>query len=63
MLLVFARLGLLVGEDIGVTGIKDGHGAAAEQLTAGSAQLNLEDRCKPKCTLQSLERLLLWAGC
>lgn len=32
---------LLVGKDIGITGVKDGHGTAAEELTAGSAKLNL----------------------
>lgn len=35
------RLGGLVGEDIRVTSVEDGHGAAAEELTAGSAELNL----------------------
>jgi len=35
------RLSLLVGQDVGVTGIEDSHGAAAEELTAGSAELDL----------------------
>ncbi|KAI9167749.1 60S ribosomal protein L10-A [Paramyrothecium foliicola] len=38
----FGCLGLLVAQDIGVTGIEDGHGGAAEELSAGGAQLNLE---------------------
>lgn len=32
---------LLVGQDVRVTGIQDGHGRAAEELSAGSAELNL----------------------
>lgn len=35
------RLSLLVAEDIGVTSVEDGHGRAAEELTASSAELNL----------------------
>lgn len=31
----------LTAEDVGVTGIQDGHGRAAEELTASSAELNL----------------------
>jgi hypothetical protein len=31
----------LTAEDVGVTGIEDSHGRAAEELTAGSAELNL----------------------
>lgn len=34
-------LGLLVAEDIGVTSVEDGQGAAAEQLTTGSTELDL----------------------
>ena len=32
---------LLTGQDVGVTGIQDGHGGAAEELTAGGTELNL----------------------
>lgn len=44
-------LRLLVGKDIGVTGVEDGHGAAAEELTASSAELNLcgENGCVSQC--------------
>jgi hypothetical protein len=40
----------LAAKDVGVTGIEDGHGRAAEELSAGGTQLNLygEDSCKPK---------------
>lgn len=31
----------LTGEDVGVTSIKDGHGGATEELTAGGTELNL----------------------
>jgi len=55
---------LLVGKDITVTGIKDGHGGAAEELTTSGTKLNLsrkkskhEYRHPPKSTT----RLLLWA--
>ena len=30
-------------EDVGVTGIKDGHGGATEELTGGGTELNLHD--------------------
>lgn len=33
-------LGVL-GQDVGVTGIEDGHGGAAEELTAGGTELDL----------------------
>lgn len=36
-----SSLSLLVAEDVGVTGIQDGHGAAAEELTAGGTELDL----------------------
>jgi hypothetical protein len=36
-----SNLGLLVGKNVGVTSVKDGHGAAAEELTAGGTELNL----------------------
>jgi hypothetical protein len=36
-----SSLSLLVAEDVGVTGIQDGHGTTAEELTAGGAELNL----------------------
>ena len=32
----------VAAEDVGVTGVKDGHGRAAEELTACSAELNLQ---------------------
>lgn len=32
---------LLVSEDVGVTSVEDGHGGAAEELTAGGTELNL----------------------
>ena len=60
------RLSGLVAEDVGVTGIQDGHGAATEELSAGSAELDLDlggikvslmNRYPPK----SVARLLLWA--
>lgn len=35
-----ALLGLLA-QDIGVTSVEDGHGGAAEELTAGGTKLNL----------------------
>jgi len=35
------RLSGLRGEDVGVTGIKDGHGGAPEELTASGTKLNL----------------------
>jgi hypothetical protein len=35
------HLGLLVGQDIGVTSVENSEGRAAEELTAGSAKLNL----------------------
>lgn len=38
------RLGiirLLLAENVGVTGIQDGHDGAAEELTAGGAKFNL----------------------
>lgn len=58
------RLSGLVGKDIGVTSVEDGHGTAAEELTAGSAELNLQGKmCKPECTLQSLLRLFRWVRC
>lgn len=42
MLLLLGRhLSLLVAEDIRVTGIDDGQGGAAEELTAGGTELNL----------------------
>ena len=42
MLYVFEnRLSSLVGQDVGVTSVEDGHGAAAEELTAGGTELNL----------------------
>lgn len=34
-------LSLLIGEDIRVTGVENGHGAAAEELTTGGTELNL----------------------
>jgi hypothetical protein len=36
-----SRLSLLVAEDVGVTSVEDGHGRAAEELTASSTELNL----------------------
>lgn len=36
----------LTAEDVGVTGIQDSHGGAAEELTAGSTQLNLNGWAK-----------------
>lgn len=30
------------GEDVGVTGVDDGHGGAAEQLSSGCSQLDLQ---------------------
>jgi len=39
-----ANLGLLVGKDIGVTSVEDGHGAATEELTAGGTELDLYGR-------------------
>ena len=49
---------LLVGKDITVTGIEDGHGGAAEELTTSGTKLNLS--CKGVSmstgTLQSLQR-------
>lgn len=43
-----SRLCLLVAQDVGVTGIEDGHGGAAVQLTQSSAQVNLiEETSKP----------------
>lgn len=39
--IVADRLSSLVAKDIGVTSVEDGHGGAAEELTAGSAELNL----------------------
>lgn len=38
----FDRLSLLVGQDVGITGIENSHGSAAEELTAGSAEFDLE---------------------
>lgn len=38
------HLSLLVAEDIGVTGIEDSHGRAAEELTAGGTELNLYEK-------------------
>lgn len=29
------------GQNVGVTSVQDGHGRAAEELTAGSTELNL----------------------
>jgi hypothetical protein len=41
-------LSLLVAEDIRVTGIQDGEGGASEELSAGSAELDLYyEKCKP----------------
>ena len=60
-----AFLSGLVAEDIRVTGIQDGHGGATEELSEGSAQLNLRKGKKSVSlrTLQSLfTRLLLWAS-
>lgn len=37
----FGYLSLLVAEDIRVTSIQDGKGGAAEELSAGSAELNV----------------------
>lgn len=34
-------LNLFAAEDVGVTGVKDGHGGATEELTAGGTELNL----------------------
>lgn len=34
-------LGGAGAQDVGVTGVQDSHGRAAEELTAGSAELNL----------------------
>ena len=36
------HLGGVGAQDVGVTGIEDGHGRAAEELTAGGAKLNLQ---------------------
>lgn len=51
MLLLLGRhLSLLVAEDIRVTGIDDGQGGAAEELTAGGTELNLcRGYCVSKC--------------
>lgn len=38
---LFDHLSLLVGEDIGVTSVEDGHGGATVELTAGGTELNL----------------------
>lgn len=38
------NLSLLVAQDVGVTGIEDGHGGATEELTASGAQLNLQGK-------------------
>ena len=45
-----AFLSGLVAEDVRVTGIQDGHGGATEELSEGSAQLNLQKgkKCEPK---------------
>jgi hypothetical protein len=32
------------GEDVGVTLVEDGHGGAAEELTAGGTELNLSSK-------------------
>jgi hypothetical protein len=37
-----SNLRLLIGQDIGVTSIQDGHGRASEEFTAGSAKLDLD---------------------
>lgn len=39
--LMFEAIHLLAAEDVGVTSIQDGHGAAAEELTASGTELNL----------------------
>lgn len=36
-------LGLLAAEDVGVTGVKNGHGGATEELTAGGTELDLHE--------------------
>lgn len=36
-------LGSLLAEDVGVTSVEDGHGGAAEELSAGSTQLDLSE--------------------
>jgi hypothetical protein len=38
---MFEAIHLLAAEDVGVTSIQDGHGAAAEELTASGTELNL----------------------
>lgn len=60
------RLGGVGAQDVGVTGIEDGHGRAAEELTASSAELNLQITKSQSqiASLQSVpyeERLLLRA--
>lgn len=37
------RLCLLVAQDVGVTGVEDGHGGATEELTASGTKLNLHE--------------------
>lgn len=41
MLFYFLLLRLLIGEDVRVTSIEDGHGGRPERLTAGVAEVNL----------------------
>lgn len=40
-LFFFARLRLLVAEDVRVTGVEDGHGGSPEGLTTGGTEINL----------------------
>lgn len=52
-------LDLFAAEDVGVTGVKDGHGGAAEELTAGGTELNLyegERGWKSQLKLCTLQR-------
>lgn len=42
--LSWARLQSLLAEDVGVTSVEDGHGGAAEELTASGTELDLLQR-------------------
>jgi hypothetical protein len=42
ILFFFSRLSLLLAEDVAVTSVQDGHGRAAEELSAGGTKLDLE---------------------
>lgn len=62
-ILFVSLLSMLVAQDIGVTGIKDGEGATSEEFTTGCSQLNLLSQNVSITGPSKVKGLLLWASC